>query len=172
MRRFLLMILFMIIIVNIVSCNIQKSNQIKIPDNIDKQLITSNITFNIWDEINKPIKGAKIIVIDGNGSVLSSAISNEAGQIEQKITVPLDERFYWEDPDKMEPRGTVMVIAYKQGYKELVVFEIPVSSYTPTQNIYMNRIAEGERNEPDIKIANIHHLEIISLVRKYQNYFN
>ncbi|EGW41087.1 hypothetical protein DOT_0974 [Desulfosporosinus sp. OT] len=36
----------------------------------------------------------------------------------------------------------------------------------------MDPIVSGERNEPDVQLGSNHHLEIISLVEKYESILN
>lgn len=75
------------------------------------------------------------------------------------------------DPNEIEPRGTVTAIAFKEGYREQVLLEVPVNPAGSLQELYLNPIVAGERNEPDVQPGSSHHLEILSLVEKYSKYF-
>jgi hypothetical protein len=63
-------------------------------------------------------------------------------------------------------------IAFKEGYRQTVLFEVPISEATPAQPFLMEPIVAGERNEPDVQLGNNHHLEIFSLVEKYAAILN
>ena len=59
------------------------------------------------------------------------------------------------------------VIATKEGYRDAVILETPISNGSAAQPFEMERIVPEERNEPTVQLGNNHRLEIISLVDKY-----
>lgn len=105
-----------------------------------------------------------------NGDVIDVETSDKNGWAQKKLTVQIDKRYYWIDPNQVEPRGTVTVIAFKEGYREQVLFEVPVSPSGSFQEIYLTPVIPGQRNESDVQLGSSHHLEIISLVDKYSKY--
>lgn len=131
---------------------------------------TANVSFTAMDSKLQPIQGVKILIINGDGEVIDSITSDENGKAEKKLSVPIDKKYFWADPNDLGTRGTVTVIAFKEGYRETVLFEAPVSPASAGQPLYMNAIIPGERNEPDVQLGNNHHLEILSLVDKYAQY--
>ncbi|AFM41060.1 hypothetical protein Desaci_2089 [Desulfosporosinus acidiphilus SJ4] len=132
--------------------------------------ITAKVSFNVMDSKLQPIQGVKIMIINGEGEVIDSITSDDKGKAEKKLTVPIDKRYFWADPNDLGTRGTVTAIAFKEGYRETVLFEVPVSEGDTVQPFYMSPIIPGERNEPDVQLGNNHHLEILSLVDKYAQY--
>lgn len=133
--------------------------------------VTFNIPFKVMTSTT-PLSGAKVIIIDINGNVIGTATTDKDGYVLKKLTVPIDKRYYWLDPNKIEPRGTVTAIAVKKGYHKSVLFEVPVSAAGSTQLINLYPDTAGERNEADVQYGNTHHLEVASLVDKYSKYYN
>ena len=86
------------------------------------------------------------------------------------ITVPIDNKYLGKSTSTLKPRGTVTAIAFKEGYRQTVLFEVPISEASAAQPFYMEAMVPGERNEPEVQLGNNHHLEIISLVDKYAAY--
>lgn len=132
--------------------------------------VTNHVSFIVMDSNGHPISNAKIIIVNMIGDVIAAETSDKSGQARKKLIVPVDKRYYWIDPNKMEPRGTVTAIVFKEGYREQVVFEVPVSSAGSLQQINLFPIIAGQRNEPDVSFGDSHHLEILSLVDKYSEY--
>lgn len=66
-------------------------------------------------------------------------------------------------------RGSVTEIAYKDGYRSVVVFEVPIKEYVVHPFRMLPKLT-GEWNEPVGILGNVHHLEINALVDKYSNY--
>lgn len=132
--------------------------------------VTANVSFTVMGPKLKPIQGVKIPIINRDGEVIGSITSDEKGKAEKKLTVLIDKRYFWADPNDLGARGTVTVIAFKDGYRQTVLFEVPVSEGDTIQPFYMKPIIPGERNEPDVQLGNNHHLEILSLVDKYAQY--
>jgi len=132
--------------------------------------VTAKVSFTVMDSKLQPIQGVKILIINGDGEVIDSITSDDKGKAEKKLTVPIDKRYFWADPNDIGTRGTVTVIAFKEGYRETVLFEVPVSEGDTIQPFYIKPIIPGERNEPDVQLGNNHHLEILSLVDKYAQY--
>ncbi|HBC93307.1 MAG TPA: hypothetical protein DCZ10_10540 [Pelotomaculum sp.] len=117
-----------------------------------------------------PLPGVSILLIGTDGKVIDKLITNEQGEVQKDITVPIDHKYLDESPGALPPRGTVTAIAFKEGYRQKVLYEVPIDS--TAQPFLMEPIVEGERNEPDVQLGNNHHLEIISLVRKYESILN
>mgnify|MGYP006877967303 FL=1 len=86
---------------------------------------------------------------------------NSDKRIGQELTVPADPRYPM-------ARGTVTVIAYKEGYRDLVMPETPVSEGSAAQPLHLVPVVPDERNEPIVQLGNNHRLEIISMVDKYK----
>ena len=114
-----------------------------------------------------PISGVAILVIGTEGEVIEKLITNGQGEAKKSITIPIDKQFLIGD---MNPRGTVTVIAFKEGYRETVLFEVSISNAGTAQPVNMYPIVPGGRNEPNVELGNNHHLEILSLVDKYTKY--
>jgi len=120
---------------------------------------------------NQLLKDVQIMVIDRNGEVVDVFKTDNKGEEEKELSVEVDKKYGVNIEDSLGPRGTVTVIARKDGYKDVVQFEVPVSKGSAAQPIAMEPIIEGGRNEPTVELGNNHHVEILSLVDKYGKYF-
>jgi hypothetical protein len=169
MRKLILSMMCLFIVAAACSCS-NKSAIVncKNKENIDS--VTNEVSFNVMDSQSKPLSDVRILIINMNGDVIGTESSDKNGRVIKKLTVPIDKRYYWADPDKIEPRGTVTAIAFKEGYREQVLLEVPVSPSASPQEIYLKPIVSGERNEPDVQSGYSHHIEIMSLVNKYSKY--
>lgn len=108
------------------------------------------------------------MVVDYNGKVVGKVVTSRRGEGIKRLTVPVDKRYLWEG-SHLDPRGTVTAIAFKDGYKPLVIYEVPVINGNP-QSVGMEPLSEKERNEPVAKLGDNHRLEVNSLVDKYAPY--
>lgn len=133
------------------------------------KFITSNVIFRAYCNTEQMLDGVRIVVIDSNGQVIDVLITDENGEVQKKLTVPIDEKYTYYYGGALETRGTVTAIAYKDGYRSVVIFEVPVEEYA-VQPFRMLPKLTGERNEPIGILGNVHHLEINALVDKYSNY--
>ena len=114
------------------------------------------------------LEGVDLVVINMEGKVVDVLKTDSNGEAEKKITAHLDKRYFVKNICEPIKRGTVTIIAYKNGYCETVIFEVPISSSGTYQPFSMYPIISGQRNEPIVQLGDTHHLEIISLVEKYR----
>lgn len=133
--------------------------------------VSASIRFVSYDRNSGlEIQGVILIVINRDGEVIDILTTDKNGQAEKKISAPLDRRYLTLDSYDSLRRGTVTVIAYKKGYCETVLFEVPVNPDDSSQPFSMNPVAFGQRNEPVMHLAVNHHLAIGELVDKYRQY--
>ncbi|KNY25854.1 hypothetical protein [Pseudobacteroides cellulosolvens] len=120
---------------------------------------------------DNPIGNVRIVMIKDDGEVIGVAVSNEKGIVHKEITVPLDKRYLNLEFESTEDiRGTITLIAYKEGYRETILYNAGVSIGSSFQPIYMKTIVPGWRNEPEEQIGNNHHIETCILAEKYSKY--
>jgi hypothetical protein len=134
--------------------------------------ITVKMRFEINDYKNsKPIENVRIVIIRDDGEVVDVAVSNEKGLAEKEITVPLDKKYLTPGFGSTEDiRGTVTLIAYREGYLETILYNAGVSIGSSFQRIYMKPIIPGGRNEPEEQVGYSHHLETGVLAEKYSKF--
>lgn len=162
-KGILLLILILVLLPAGCSKSGDQGNKIK---NSVPETITVNTTFRSLSKENLPVPGVTIMVIRYDGKVITKLVTNNNGEVKENITVPIDKRY--PGNSSLGKRGTVTVIAFKKGYKDTVLFEVPICNYDSTQWFYINPLDPGyTRNEPDVQLASNHHLEILSLVEKY-----
>lgn len=82
----------------------------------------------VMDPKSAPLSDVRIVIINMNGDVIDVETTNKDGQANKTLTVPIDKRYYITEGDNLGPRGTVTAIAYKEGYREQVLLEVPVSA--------------------------------------------
>lgn len=130
--------------------------------------VTCEIGLITTDMQEKPLADTKIVIVGSDGSLLKTCFTDKNGRCFTNVSVQADPRYSYNEKSELEPRGTVTVIAFKKGYRQVVLFETG-SSF---QNLYMNPLVKGQRNEPEVRLANIHHLETSALVQKYADMVN
>ncbi len=151
-----------------IGCSNQEKPQPEQQSKIDK--VSIKVLFRAFRG-NQLLKDAQIMVIGRNGEVVGVFKTDNKGEVEKELSVEVDKKYGPNLEDSLGPRGTVTVIARKEGYRDTVQFEVPVSKGSAAQPIAMEPIVEGERNEPMVELGNNHHLEILSLVDRYAKYF-
>jgi hypothetical protein len=134
--------------------------------------VTIKMRFETNDYKNsKPIENVRVVIIRGDGEVAAVTVSNEKGLTEKVITVPLDKKYLTTGFGSTEDiRGTVTLIAYREGYRETILYNAGVSIGSSFQTIYMRPIIPGGRNEPEEQVGYSHHLETCLLAEKYSKY--
>lgn len=164
MKRLLPMVMIIIILIAgyLISHRANKSLVIDSKDKIEVEVRI--LVKNTNDSV---IEGVELILIGYDGNIIDSFKTDSKGEVIEKISVELDNRYSKAVDDGLAPRGTITILAFKEGYRETVLFEAGVSEGSYFQSILMNPIVDGERNEPDVYLGNSHHLEIISFVNKY-----
>jgi len=135
--------------------------------------VNNNIDFVAFDRNSgEKLQNVKLIVINNDGKIIDILATDKNGKAEKKISAPIDRRYFVPNSYESVKRGTVTVVAYKDGYCETVLFEVPVSINDTYQPFSMDPVVSGQRNEPVVQIGTNHHLEIASLVEKYRQYLN
>lgn len=160
---FIIMSLFILSILTSCACSITNNNKVT----IEVSLIAIN------KNTKQHIEGVKMVVIDNvNGKVIDVVTSDKNGKVEKAFTTSIDKKYLWADPNKRghNPRGTVTIIAFKKGFNESVIFEVPVSKCSAGQPFYMEPIVPLSRNGPNVQLGNNHQLEVMSMVEKYTKY--
>ena len=144
---------------------------------VTPETVTYNIDFRVSANNSStsnpapPLPGVSILLIGSDGKIIDKLVTNEQGKVQKDITVPVDHKYPDKPSNSSPPRGTVTAIAFKEGYRPKVLFEVPIS-VSSTEPFLMEPIVAGERNEPDAQLGNNHHLEIVSLVEKYEAILN
>ncbi|SPF35758.1 conserved hypothetical protein [Candidatus Desulfosporosinus infrequens] len=158
--------------------NTTKPDTSSIANTTKPDTVTDNVVFSVSTPLPSgqpgetpgvPLPGVTILVIGEDGKVISKLITNDQGEVQKDITAPVDPKY----PETSSyytsmPRGTVTVIAFKDGYRPVVLYEVPVSKASAAQSFVMMPNVDGDRNEPDVQVGNNHHMEVLGLVDKYQ----
>jgi hypothetical protein len=131
--------------------------------------VSSTIHFKVVNPDSKQeVEGARLKIINSDGMAIDTIITDKGGQAKTTITVSLDKKYFNQHNTYPIEKGTVAVIVYKEGYRETVLFEVPVTPNENYQVIPMYLVVSGQRNEPFVQLADIHHLTILDLVEKYR----
>lgn len=182
MKLRLLLLSFLAISLILAGCTDKLKEGINKENTSMPETVTANIQFRVSANNSQgvsstlnpssPLPGVAMLLIGTDGKVIDRLVTNKQGEAEKDITVPIDHKYLDEHPGAPKPRGTVTAIAFKEGYRQTVLFEVPISGASAAQPFSMKPIVAGERNEPDVQLGNNHHLEIISLVEKYAAIIN
>ncbi|OPY57184.1 MAG: hypothetical protein A4E55_01788 [Pelotomaculum sp. PtaU1.Bin035] len=167
-RKVLFFLSFLILVIFLEGCSLIENQGLDKDVSPKTETVTTNVMFRSITPSPPytPISGVTILVIGTEGEVIEKLITNGQGEAQKSITIPIDKQFPIGDK-YLNPRGTVTVIAFKEGYRETVLFEVGISDADSTQPVNMYLIVPGERNEPNVELGINHHLEISSLVDKY-----
>lgn len=124
--------------------------------------VTFPVEFRVGGEGGiQNVEGARVILIDRHGRVISQGTTDRFGDFRPIVTVELDPRF----PVK-EQIGTVTVLTVANGYNEQVTFDVPVKA-AAGQTILLRKLTKEGRNEPTFSLGNLHRFDVFSLVDKY-----
>ncbi|HWQ43758.1 MAG TPA: hypothetical protein VN456_17235 [Desulfosporosinus sp.] len=167
-----LLLSFFAIILILTGCTKTLNETSNKEKSVTPETVTDTTDFRVFADNSSaskpasPLPGVSILIIGQDGKVIDKLVTNEQGNAHKDITVPMDHKYLNESPGALPPRGTVTAIAFKEGYRQKVLFEVPIDG--TAQPFPMEPIVAGERNEPDVQLGSNHHLEIISLVEKYE----
>ncbi|WAH35065.1 hypothetical protein [Alicyclobacillus dauci] len=121
--------------------------------------VSANVEFRVVSaEDFKALQGARLIIIDRSGNVLTTGLTNSNGVWSVPLNVDVDPRF--------KDLGVVTAICVANGHNEHVVFEVPVRQGT-VQPITLYPIRPRLRNEASATLGQLHHLDVISIVDRY-----
>ncbi|MDQ0914600.1 hypothetical protein [Paenibacillus sp. V4I5] len=120
----------------------------------------------VGDTSFTPINNARFIVIDRDGEIITTGLSNSKGEWIVPIKVERDPRF----PTKQ--MGTVTLITIAKGYNEHIMFNVPVNEHMDsnkgTASVSLNPIKTTQRNEPSILNAGyIHRFTVFETLDYY-----
>jgi hypothetical protein len=136
----------------------------------DKLTVTHQVSFLIKDQGERLIEGAEILLIDNDGKVIDVLRTDKRGMAEKQVTVPTDRRFNITNSRYISDRGTITAIINKKGFINIILMEVPVSE-ADFQILYLQPLIIGGRNEPEARLADIHHIETGDLFEGYSKYF-
>lgn len=159
-------VIILCILVLVITCSFK---QTYLSNNIESKIVSVNMRFIVVDEHENRLKDSKVVILGNDGNILNTIFTNTNGEADIKISVPEDPRYSDNVANGLSPRGTVTAIAFKNGFRQTVLFEVGVSEDSILQYIYMKPLIAGTRNEPITQLGQTHHLEIYSLVKKYAN---
>lgn len=126
-------------------------------------IIITKVTTN-FEENNKPIKNARIIVINSLGEIIGSDLTNSKGFAKIPVTVSKDPRF------PMKNMGEVTIIAVANGYNEHINFSVPINEYndnTASEHIPLWKIDPTRRNEPHYIHGSFHRFTVFQMLDYY-----
>lgn len=120
---------------------------------------TGTVKFRVLSaEDYRPLPGARVVVVGGDGKVMSTGRTDATGYWSPTLTVPVDPRF--------DSFGTVTAIGIATGHNPNVVFEVPVKQGA-VQPITLYPIEPRLRNEATASVGHLHHLDITGFVNRY-----
>jgi hypothetical protein len=130
-------------------------------------IIITKVTTN-FEENNKPINNARIIVINPLGEIIGSELTNSKGIAKIPVSVSTDPRF------PMKNMGVVSIIAVANGYNEHINFSVPINEYNDnTASVYIPlwKIDPTRRNEPHYIHGRFHRFTVFQMLDYYAEKF-
>lgn len=122
---------------------------------------TGEIEFRVGSPKTTVIAGARVIVINLDGKVLSSGLTDSTGTY--RTTAPF---YITEWNENLKTKGIVTAIAVANGFNEQVVFVVPITKHT-VQPIILQPITPNARNFPSASLGNIHPQDLRGFVMHY-----
>lgn len=119
------------------------------------------VRFRVASYTGQRLRGARVIVIDPDGDVITTGLTDASGEYIAPVPERVDGRFA-----SVRRMGTVTAIVLADGYNEQVVFVIPVLA-NAVQPVLLNPVQSGARNEPHATLGNLHRQDIQILVNTY-----
>jgi hypothetical protein len=119
----------------------------------------------VGDKSFTPINNARFIVIDRDGEIVITGLSNSKGELVVPVKVERDLRF----PTKQ--MGTITLITIAKGFNEHIMFNVSVNEHGDEKGaigVSLNQIKSNQRNEPTILNAEyIHRFTIFETLDYY-----
>lgn len=108
----------------------------------------------VADSSFTPITNARFIVINRDGEIVTTGLSNSRGEWAESIRVERDTRF----PTKQ--MGTITLVTIAKGFNEHIMFDVSVNEYGDKKGaigVSLNPINPNQRNESTIVNAEYIH---------------
>lgn len=118
----------------------------------------------ISDKSFTPIKNARFIVIDRNGKIVATGLSDSKGQWNVPLVIERDPRF----PTKQ--MGTITLITIANGFNENLIFNVPVNELEDGKGratVSLRPVESNRRNEPTFLNATIHRFTMFDTLDYY-----
>ncbi|GGJ12977.1 hypothetical protein GCM10010885_22850 [Alicyclobacillus cellulosilyticus] len=129
-----------------------------VPQAAASGLVSAVIQFRVVSASDfRALQDARVVLMDRNGRLVKTGLTDSEGIWRANITVPRDPRF--------RDVGTLTALVVASGHNETVVFEVPVRKGT-VQPVTLQPIQPGLRNEPYYTLGQIHRLDVIDLVNR------
>ncbi|WDL95797.1 hypothetical protein [Alicyclobacillus sp. ALC3] len=121
------------------------------------------VLFRVGSPSGKRVSGARVIVLDPDGDIVTTGLTDATGEWGAPVPIQVDGRFA-----SVRRMGTVAAIVVATGYNEQVIFTIPVLPHA-VQPVILNPITPGARNEPLATLGNLHRQDVRVLIDTYAN---
>ncbi|PGL71071.1 hypothetical protein [Bacillus sp. AFS055030] len=119
---------------------------------------------NSLGEFVRPIKGARVIVINSLGKILSTKLTDSNGIAKINVIVNKNPLF----PKKQ--MGEVTIITVANGYNEQIDFSVPINEFndhTGKDSVSLWIVDPKRRNEPRYTNGSYHRLTVFEMLNDY-----
>ncbi|UPM56292.1 hypothetical protein [Gottfriedia acidiceleris] len=117
-------------------------------------------------ETGQPIKGARVIIINSLGKILSTELTDSKGIAKINVLVNKDPLF----PNRQ--MGEVTIITVAKGYNEQIDFRVPINEFndhTAKDSVSLWIVDPKRRNEPRYTNGSYHRLTVYDMLDDYAN---
>ncbi|MFM1653893.1 hypothetical protein ACI7RC_17565 [Brevibacillus sp. B_LB10_24] len=122
--------------------------------------VTSTVEFRVLGP-GVMVPNTRILIVDNKGHLISSGLTDKNGIWKVLLTVDIDPRF-----SMVEKMGTVTAISIANGYKEDIIFDVPVRK-DAVQIVSLSPLVKNTRNEPTYSLGMLHRLTVFPLIDIY-----
>ncbi|KYP79313.1 carboxypeptidase-like regulatory domain-containing protein [Ferroacidibacillus organovorans] len=119
------------------------------------------IEFRVGSPKTTVIAGARVIVINPDGKILTTGLTDSTGTFRANVPFYITE---WNE--NLKTKGIVTAIAVATGFNGQVVFIVPITNHT-VQPIILQPITPNARNFPSASLGNIHQQDLRGFVAHY-----
>ncbi|MCY0887067.1 MAG: hypothetical protein OWQ59_01260 [Alicyclobacillaceae bacterium] len=147
-----------------ISTEVPASQATSSPTNTAHILKTGRVEFRVYspsDKSEKKIPKAHVILIGADGSIVKIGTTNAEGNFVATVPAQADPRF-----SETRPLDTTTAIVSAAGYRETVLFEVPVGRLS-VQPVPIYPVTPGKRNEPISLLGNLNRHDVLGMVDKY-----
>jgi len=161
-----ILLMFILSLTTMLYVNWESSTKAKVAET-NKNTVLATLTAKVtttFEEHSKPIRNARIIVINSLGEIIGTELTNTDGEATIPVTVQKDRMF------PMKNMGEVTVIAVANGYNEQINFNVPINEFNDNTGrvfVPLSNIDPKKRNEPQFINGSFHRLTVFEMLDYY-----
>ncbi|ACV59258.1 hypothetical protein [Alicyclobacillus acidocaldarius] len=119
------------------------------------------IEFRVGSSNSTTVAGARVIVINHEGKVVSTGLTDTQGLFIAHVPMY---KAKWNE--RYDAKGVVNAIVVADGYNEQAVFVVPITEHT-IQPVILQPIRPNARNAPSVSLGNFSSYDLAGYIDRY-----